>query len=150
MGLIWAAAWSGVGAILGLFLGDPRGLVVAVVNYALSGFVAGGAFSVVLRIAEGRRTFDEMSMGRFTVLGGGTVLAFQLLVLALLAAAGEMPLNGPQMGVVAAFATMMGAGSAAGSLALARWADDRELLDAGADVADIGLTQEERHELLGK
>ncbi len=43
---------------------------------------------------------------------------------------------------------LMGAGSAAGSLALARRADDREVLDAGADVADIGLTAEEKRELL--
>ncbi len=47
-------------------------------------------------------------------------------------------------GVVA----LMGAGSAAGSLALARRADDRELLEHGADVADIGLTEEEKRELL--
>ena len=40
------------------------------------------------------------------------------------------------------------AGSASGSLALARRADDRELLEAGADVADIGLTEEEKRELL--
>ena len=45
---------------------------------------------------------------------------------------------------------LIAAGSAAGSLALARSADDRELLDAGADVADIGLTKEEKRELLGK
>ena len=37
---------------------------------------------------------------------------------------------------------------AAGSLALAGRADDRELLDASADVADIGLTEEEKRELL--
>ena len=43
---------------------------------------------------------------------------------------------------------LLGAGSAAGSLALARMADDGELLDAGADVADIGLTEEEKRELL--
>ncbi len=43
---------------------------------------------------------------------------------------------------------LLGAGSAAGSLALARRADDREVLDAGADVADIGLTEEEKRELL--
>jgi hypothetical protein len=42
----------------------------------------------------------------------------------------------------------MGAGSAAGALALARRADDRELLERGADVADIGLTKEEKRELL--
>ncbi len=43
---------------------------------------------------------------------------------------------------------LMGAGSASGSLALARRAHDGELLDAGADVADIGLTEEEKRELL--
>ena len=44
--------------------------------------------------------------------------------------------------------TLLGAGSAAGSLALARRAGDRELLEHGADVADIGLTEEEKRELL--
>ena len=43
---------------------------------------------------------------------------------------------------------LMGAGSAAGSLALTRRADDRELLEHSADVADIGLTEEEKRELL--
>ena len=51
---------------------------------------------------------------------------------------------------VAISLTLLGAVSAAGSLALARRAEDRELLEAGADVADIGLTEEETHELLGK
>ena len=46
------------------------------------------------------------------------------------------------------FVFLLGAGSAAGSLALARRTDDRELLDAGADVADIGLTEAEKRELL--
>ena len=44
----------------------------------------------------------------------------------------------------------MGAGSAAGSLALARSAADRELRDVGADVAGSGLTKAEKVELLGK
>ena len=51
--------------------------------------------------------------------------------------------------VLASALTLMGAGSAAGSLALARRADDRELLEAGAEAADVGLTEEEAHELLG-
>ena len=46
-------------------------------------------------------------------------------------------------------AVFLGASSAAGTLALARRADDRELLDAGGDVGDIGLTEEEKHALLG-
>ena len=45
---------------------------------------------------------------------------------------------------------LLGASSAAGSLALARRADDQELLDSGKDVAEIGLTEEEKHQLLGK
>ena len=149
MGLIWAAAWSGVGAILGLFFGGLTGFVAAAVSYALNGFVAGSVFSVVLGIVEGRRTFNEMSIGRFAVLGGGTLLAFQLMVLALWAAFG-LTLSALQIGVAAALSTMMGAGSAAGSLALARRADDRELLEVGADVGDIGLSKDEKRELLGK
>ena len=43
---------------------------------------------------------------------------------------------------------LLGAGSPAGSLARARRTDDRELLDAGADVADIGLTEAEKRESL--
>ena len=55
---------------------------------------------------------------------------------------------GPMDFVLAGVATLLGAGSAAGSLALARRADDRELLEHGADVADIGLTEQEKRELL--
>jgi len=42
-----------------------------------------------------------------------------------------------------------GAGCAAGSLALARKAEDRGLLNAGAEVEEVGLTGEEERELLG-
>ena len=43
---------------------------------------------------------------------------------------------------------LLGAGSAAGSLALARRVDDQELLEAGEDVAEVGLTDKEVRELL--
>ena len=42
-----------------------------------------------------------------------------------------------------------GAGSAAGVLALARRAEDRELLDASADVTGVGPPGDEAKELLG-
>ena len=42
-----------------------------------------------------------------------------------------------------------GAGSAAGSLALARRAEDRELLETSEDVAEVGLSEGEARELLG-
>ena len=61
---------------------------------------------------------------------------------------GDSSLLGFDRVLLIAVMTLLGAGSAAGSLALARRVDDRELLDAGADVADIGLTEEEKRELL--
>ena len=153
MGLIWAAGWFGMGVIFLsalLVFGNPPvgiGLAAVVANSALlavSGFIGGVAFSGVLGIAEGRRRFDEMSLPRFAGWGafGG------LLVSALLLSNGLSSVSG--MVAVVSVVTLMGAGSAAGSLALARRADDRELLEAGADIADIGLTEEERAELLGK
>ena len=45
---------------------------------------------------------------------------------------------------------LTGASFAAATLALARRAEDRELLDTGAEVADIRLTKEEKRELLGR
>ena len=44
---------------------------------------------------------------------------------------------------------LAGAGSAARSLALARMAEDQELLDASADVGAAGLAEDEGRELLG-
>ena len=45
----------------------------------------------------------------------------------------------PTGAIIAAVVTLMGAGSAAGSLALARRAEDRELLEAGEEA--LGLTE---------
>ena len=61
-----------------------------------------------------------------------------------------LAINTPSGLVNATFLALMGAGFAAGTLALARKAEDRELPEAGADVAEVGLTQEERRELLGR
>jgi len=82
-GLIWAAAWAGVGAILGLLevLGppfmDPLGGLVGAVSFGVAGFIAGASFSMVLGITEGRRRFDEMSLPRFVFWGalGGLLLS---------------------------------------------------------------------------
>ena len=152
MGLTWAVAWSGVGGIYGLAMailidvGGPVGFAATVALYfAAYGFVGGSAFSVVLGIAESRRRFDQMSLPRFAAWGaaGGLLLSVFLMVtdgtLVWLA-------DATTIGVM----TMIGAGSAAGSLALARRADDRDSLQADADVADIGLTKEEKRALLGR
>ncbi len=149
MGLTWAIAWFGGGALIGvvaMVLGISPAIAVLenAAAFEIMGFIGGAAFSVVLGIAEGRRRFDEMSLLRFA--GWGAVGSF-LLTLPLLLLSDPLPLDWVFgiSGVVA----LMGAGSAAGSLALARRADDRELLEHSEDVADIGLTEEEKRKLLG-
>ena len=151
LGLTWAAAWSGVGAIIAvvtMVLGSGAAVDIGVfaVLLAVPGFVGGAIFSVVLGITGGRRRFDQMSLPRFAAWGavGGLLLSVLLLTMG-------SGVNSTLVTVaIAGVGTLMGAGSAAGSLALARMADDRELLDAATDVADIGLTEEEKGELLGK
>ncbi len=148
-GLIWAAAWGGVGVTLGLlgfflpsFIVGPVG---GLVSFGVAGFIAGASFSTVLGITEGRRRFDEMSLPRFAFWGalGGLLLSGFLTATATLSSETHM--------IVLAYGVfpLLAAGCAAGSLALARRADDRELLEDGADVADIGLTEEDTRELLG-
>ncbi len=117
MGLIWAAAGLGVAAIIvavSFFVtgAELPHVIAEAVMLPLVGFVGGAAFSVVLGIAEGRRRFDEMSLARFAAWGavGGLVL---------------FVLVGGVGGVAgASVVTLLCAGSAAGSLALARRADD--------------------------
>ena len=136
MGLTWAAAWFGVGALIGLvFFGG--GLVELVSNsvlFAVFGFIGGAAFSGVLGIAEGHRRFDEMSLPRFAAWGAAAGLLLSVL---LLSTGGSIPLLGSV--VVASVATLLGAGSAAGSLALARRAEDKELLESGEEA--LGLIE---------
>ena len=151
IGLTWAVVWGGVGAILrfvvGVISGAPfdelaTGVFGVFSTFAILGFVGGVAFSTVLVIAEDRRRFDEMSLPRFA--GWGAVGGLLLAALMFTVGWGSTPGDAIFMGIM----PLLGARSAARSLALARRADDRELLDAGADVADIGLTEEEKRELL--
>ncbi len=145
MGLTWAAVGGGVGAIIGvvtMVLGISSAIAVQnAAAFAIMGFIGGAAFSVVLGIAEGRRRFDEVSLPRFAAWGALGGLAVSMLLFT----GGPLTLTAVS---VTGVAVLLGAGSAAGSLALARRADDRELLEHGADVADIGLTPEEKRELL--
>ena len=136
LGLTWAAAWFGVGIIFfsGLLVFGVApvgaGLAAVVANsvvFAAVAFIGGAMFSVVLGITEGRRRFDQMSMLRFA--GWGAVGG-----LLLWASLGEGV-------VVAGIMTLLGAGSAAGSLALARRAEDRELLEAGEEA--LGMIEGE-------
>ena len=144
LGLLWAAAWSGVGAILAvvtIVLGSGAAVDIGVFAglLAVPGFVGGAIFSTVLGIAEGRRRFDEMSLPRFAGWGavGGLLLAVLLWFTG--GSVGSFPTLGQV--ILASVVTLMGAGSAAGSLALARKAEDRELLESGEEA--LGLTEGE-------
>lgn len=143
MGLTWAAAWFVAGIALLLVVGVGAADVPFPLGFALLGFLAGITFSGVLGMVEGRRRFDQTSLPRFAVLGGvGGLLFSGVFVLVAALGADALLVLGPVF-------ALSGAGCAAGSLALARMAEDRELLDASADVDQAGLTEDEVRELLG-
>jgi hypothetical protein len=154
MGLTWAVGWAPVGAIVGALVHwvwgpSPIGLAAVVAlnsaTFAVLGFIGGMSFATVLRIAEGRRRFDELSLPRFAAWGAAGGL--------LLGAAGLATgfwgwYFGPQGAGMLLVALGLGSSSAAGSLALARGAEDAELLGEGDEVANVGLSAMERRQLL--
>ena len=137
MGLTWAAAWGGVGPIIGSVVISGSTLSDAALllfEFGVMGFLGGATFSVVLGIVEGRRRFDQMSLPRFAAWGALGGLLLSMFVFA--AELGQTDLI-----ILSVVLPLLGAGSAAGSLALARRADDRELLEHGADVADVWIDE---------
>jgi hypothetical protein len=148
MGLTWAAVWAPVGVLIGMIV-DPDGSMdemwVAVGAYP--GFIGGVVFSAVLGIAARRHRFDELSLWRFAAWGAAAGLLVGLLPFALGELNPEVPVWLP--GVVTGSITLLSAVSAAGSLALARRAQKRDLLDAGAGMPEVGRTDGEAREPLG-
>ena len=131
MGLTWAVAWSGAGAIvmLGFLLRTgSRPDAPFPLMFGFFGFVAGVIFSSVLGLIEGRRRFDQMSLPRFAAWGaaGGFLLSATFVLAVSLSGNPGFLWNLVIVGPVFAVAA---AGSAAGSLALARRAQDRKLLE---------------------
>ncbi len=138
IGLTWAAAWGAAGAVvvLGFLLvtgsrpDPPFPLMLGAF-----GFVAGVVFSGVLGLVEGRRRFNQMSLPRFAAWGTAVGFLLSATFVSTVALAGDpaflwnLPVLGPVFAVAAA-------GSAAGSLALARRAQPWRSLfvQLGADV----------------
>lgn len=156
MGLTWALGGALVGFGIELIHNvwpNPLGSLVDIWPAVLAypAFLGGVIFSVVLGIAGRRRRFDELSLPRFAAwgaLGGLLASLFPAGLVALGLATPNVPLWQITLGLAVPLTTGS-AMAAAGSLALARMAEDRELLDAGEDVAEVGLTREEARELLG-
>ncbi len=130
MGLTWATGWLGVGVTLWLGFtigGLPVELLEFVVLFSVTGLAGGAVFAGVLSIAERKRQLRELSLSRFA--GWGALAGFG-------ASLSWLPLVGGTAGLMyIGVLTMLGAGSAAGALALARRAD-RDLM-AGDPVAAI-------------
>ena len=147
MGLTWAAAWFSAGFLLARVPGFYSDLPFALL-FAPLGLVTGILFSAILVGIEGRRGPDRTSLSRFAAWGvaSGLLLSGIFVVGAALrggAVWGELLLFGPPL-------TIASAVCAAGSLAAARRAERRELPGPSGDPAEIGLTEDEKRELLGR
>ena len=149
MGLTWAAVWAPVGVLIGLIV-DPDGSMdeMWVAIGAYPGFLGGLVFSAVLGIVARRRRLHELSPARVGAWGALAGLLVGVLPFTIGESTSALPL--PLLaGVVIGSITLLSALSAAGSLALARRAERRELLDAAAGRAGLELGRGEAQGPLG-
>ncbi len=155
MGLTWAIGWIPAGVVISLIMearaGLPLGSLIDLWLLGLVplGFLGGVIFSTALRALEGNRRFDELSLTRFGAWGalGGLLLGTVAVSIGLVGASFGAGF-GLREAVILGTSTLLSAISATGSLALARAADDRELLDSGKRVAEVSLTEDEARDLL--
>lgn len=148
MGLTWGLAWFAAGMALLIIVGPDAADVPFPLGFGFLGFLAGITFSAVLASLEGRRRFDQISLPRFAGwggIGGGLFSVIFVFAVAAFAEGATFIQNLLFLGPLFAAA---GAGSAAGLLALARRAEDRELTNASWEVAELGPAGDEAKESL--
>ena len=147
MGLIWGAAWFGAGILLARAPGFYSDLPLALL-FAPLGFVTGIIFSGLRVVIEGRRGFDRLSLSRCAGWGAasGLLLSGIFVVGAALRGGGlwgEFLVFGPPLAMASAVC-------AAGSLAISRRAERRELPGDSEHSAETEFTENEKRELLGR
>jgi hypothetical protein len=150
MGLTWAAAWGAVGTItmlVFLLVTGSRPDAPFPLIFGAFGFVAGVIFSGVLGLVEGRRRFDQMSLPRFAAWGATLGFLLSATIVLAVSRAGD-PAFLWNLVVVGPIFAVAAAGSAAGSLALARRAHDRELLETTERVTAVGRSEGEPRKVL--
>ena len=137
MGLVWAAVWAPLAVLIGMIV-DPDDSLdeMWVAAGAYPGFLGGIFFSLVLGIAERNRRFDELSLPRVGVWGALAGLLLGTLPFALGEPTAAVPLW-LLVVVITGSITAMSAVSAVGTLALARMAEEREMIDADAKVPEV-------------
>ena len=139
MGLLWAVPWAIVALLIGWVV-DPNEAMDEMwwLIGAYPGFLGGVLFSIVLSVAERRRNLSELSVRRFGAWGAVAGLVIGVLPFLLGTPSADVDVARLATLVIGSF-TLMSAASAAGSLALARRGEPRELLDADAEAADARL-----------
>ena len=141
MGVTWAIGWALFGLLIGvtslLFPDLPwwdaffRSFDAPLPALAMPGFIGGVLFSAVLGIAGRRHTFEELSLPRVAAWGAVGGLALGLVPAALVLVGLGTPRADLVLWQVTAAtcgpSVLLGAASAAGSLALARQAERQAL-----------------------
>jgi hypothetical protein len=140
MGLTWGAVWFGAGVLLARVPGFYSDLPFALL-FAPLGFATGIIFSGILVGIEGRRGFDRTSLSRFAGWGAASGLLLSGIFVVGAALRGqsmwaEFLVFGPPLAMASAVC-------AAGSLAVARRAERRELPVDSGHPAEAKLTEVE-------
>ena len=133
LGVTWALAWGGVGGLImeGIFDRHGRILDMWPQTLAIPGFLGGVLFSVVLWATEGRRHFEELSVGRAAAWGALAGLVLCGVAISILGFS-----TFTRAALIVAPVTLLTSISAAGSIALARKAKRPELVDVRAEAPD--------------
>jgi hypothetical protein len=149
MGLTWAVAWAPVGVLIGVIV-DPTGAMDEpwILVGAYPGFFGGVLFSTVFAIAARRRKLDELSTKWVAAWGAIAGVVLGVIPFAIGSSSSSMPVW-QLASIFVGSTTFLCTASAVASLALARRAEKRALLAAGERLADVGLTEDEKSQLLG-
>jgi hypothetical protein len=105
----------------------------------------------VLGVAARHQRFDELSIPRVAAWGalGGLLVSFIPLAMVGLGLASANVSIWKITAILAGPLTMGSSIAAAATLALARKAEDRRVVEASRELSEIGLTDDEKRELLG-
>lgn len=146
MGIAWAIGGALVGGLFELVDNILPGALPWISRVdmwpqtlAIPGFIGGVVFSVVLGIAGSHRRFGQLSLPRFAAWGAVAGLLLGSLAVALGAPA-----------VFLGLTTLGSAIAASGSLALARMAENRDLLNPSTDVPELARPEGEAQTQLGR
>jgi hypothetical protein len=134
VGLGWGAAWAVIGAGIGVVLGllspdvwQSGPILEWALGMGLYGLVSGAAFGKLIAFYEGRRTLDDLTLGRMAAWGVAGSAAVPLVFWAL--GMFEPGTTGRDIVEAMLLTSFLGGTFAAGSLALARRAADDELAE---------------------